>query len=240
MILGTIIIAFSALLSLNVLVTGEWVPNEDELAPTQDAYLSVAGVLASPDANFGGASSLTVGKGIDGHSVTVIQFNLTGLPALKSLTFVSEVTVYGEETRTVKVKVFTDVAWDEYEVTGLNNPFDALDFLSSPANNATMKIQVTGSTEEISIDLSDYKDHDGTITLLFAGSLTDESWLTMPSKENQYLTRFSNPPHLEFEIESASRNNSGTANIDVISVFLAMTTFSGTIILRKKIKNSAN
>ncbi len=191
-------------------VNADWSPETNEIAPINDAYVSISGSLAEPQSNYGGSNSLEIGNGLDGHCVSAIEFNLTSIPNdTRSLEFLSDVTVYGEETRMLKVSIILDTQWDELEVTGLNNPFNATDFWMAPADYANLtSIQIVGSSSEISINLTEFMDQDR-ITLVLATSPEDGSWIDMSSKESEYLYSTSNPPHLKFDLPEDEDSNNG-------------------------------
>ena len=184
-----------------------WSPAENELGPTKDAHVSIDGALSDPSANYGLAETLTVGTGFNGMCVTAIQFDLSTLPenrsTIEDLEFASDITVYGENTRDILVSILLEKDWDETGVTGLENPFHAVELYTSGEANLTT-ITIGGSTNELIIDLNAYIEEEGVITLIFVPELTEESWITMNSRENKYLRSYSNPPRLQFvELETS-------------------------------------
>ncbi len=196
----------------------DWTSSDTQLLPSKDTFVSIGGTLSEPLSNFGGAETLYVGDGLYGYCVSAIEYDLSELPEnLASLQFESDIVVYGENTRTLDVYIMEGINWVELEVTGLENPFNASEicFTTGSVGNLT-QITLTGSTAEITIDLDEYKDNNGLITLLFTTGALDESWFTMQSKENQYLASYSNPPRLEFTVEQAADgdtdpNNTGSS-----------------------------
>ncbi len=207
-----IFLILASLMTMNV--NAEWIPGRYELAPVKDTYVSIAGALANPTANYGGAETLYAGSGFDGISVTAIMFDLStiGKP-LSKLTFKADVTVYDSSTRYLLVGVVPNVDWNEYTVTGVDNPFNATDFGTSSPNDDIVYTStiVTGSTEEVSFELNDFLNQTGTLTILLAQNWGADGWVTLDAKENKYLSGFSNPPHLEYsvkEITSTSQSAS--------------------------------
>lgn len=187
-----------------------WTPGSSEIAPIKDTYVSIDGSLSKPESNFGGSDQLTVGDGFDGHCITAIQFDLSSLPSnVLSLNFISHVTVYGEETRKMKVYIMLNIDWDELSVTGLDNPFNATDIYLDDSSNANVTtLTIVGSTNELDINITQWKSYSK-VTLLFAMDPEVTSWMTMQSKENSYLTSYSNPPHLKYTLIPTSDPPSG-------------------------------
>lgn len=176
----------------------EWNPGSNELAPTGDTYLSVAGTLGDPTANYGAANTLSVGEGINGDCVGVISFDLSTLPAnVNSLNFTSDITVYGDATRTLEVFVILDSTWNELTVTNATNPFNAVQvWAAAPGSANCTSLTIASSTSTITFSVFNWRTAS-TITLLFKLP-TAVSWITMAQKESQYLYSFSNPPHLVY------------------------------------------
>jgi len=221
----------------------EWTPSDTQLGPSKDTFVSIGGILSEPLSNFGGAETLYVGDGLYGYCVSAIEFDLSELPEnLDTLQFESDIVVYGENTRTLDVYIMEEIDWVELEVTGLENPFNATEicFTTGSVGNLT-QITLTGSTTEITIDLDDYIDDNGLITLLFTTGALDESWFTMQSQENQYLSSYSNPPRLEFTVDPAAADddtdpsNTGTS-VGVTLFVLAVIGVIIFLVIKKKKK----
>lgn len=220
----------------------DWTPNDTQLAPSKDTFVSIGGILSEPLSNFGGAETLYVGDGLYGYCVSAIEYNLSELPEnIATLQFKSDIVVYGENTRTLDVYIMEGIDWVELEVTGLENPFNATEicFTTGSLGNLT-QITLTGSTTEITIDLDDYKDDNGLITLLFTTGALDESWFTMQSQENQYLSSYSNPPRLEFTVDpAAADDDTDPSNAGTVGGTLFVIAIIGVIIflvIKKKKK----
>jgi hypothetical protein len=237
----TIVMGISMLMVLGLIgsiqnARAAWTPGAKELGPTKDTYVSLGGALAEPLSNFGMASTLDVGKGFKGVCVTAIQFNLSTLPAnVESLNFSSAITVYGSNTRHIKVSILVGVDWDELQVTGLENPFNASELWVSDEGNLT-SVLVGGSTTSITIELADYIGQRGLITLLFAPEVTDESWITLSAKENPYLYSSSNPPHLIYSIPPADDPGPSGSSGVIIGVGLVIGVIVIVVLKKKKAK----
>jgi len=240
-------LCFSPIFPIMQYGRADWTPSDTQLAPSIDTFVSIGGTLAEPLSNFGGSETLYVGKGLYGYSVSAIEFDLSKLPEnIASLQFKSEMVVYGENTRTLQIYIMEDIPWIELEVTGSENPFNATDicFTSGSVGNLT-HITITGSTSEMTIDLGDYKSESGKITLIFTTGALDESWFTMQSKENQYLTSISNPPRLEFTVDSSSDTNGDTdtsgSGGSILGAFFVIVIIGGIIflVIKKKKKKAA-
>ena len=202
-------ILFGVLLLAAVLLAipdakAQWVPDSSQLAPIKDTYVSIEGALSNPTANYGLAETLTIGDGINGQCVTAIQFDLSDLPTnISNLSFSGDIVVYGDNTRTIKVNILQGVDWEETSVTGLSNPFNATQFWIGDYANLTT-LTIGPSSDDLYIDLSDYLEYRGLITLVFAAGITDASWITLSAHDSSYLYSFSNPAHLDFvKIEAA-------------------------------------
>jgi hypothetical protein len=216
-------------------VSGAWTPKANEIAPTKDAYVSIGGALGDPLANFGLAGSLDVGTGFNGICVSAIQFDFSAVPSNSiDLTFKSDMIVYGESTRELKVNILLGQDWDELSVTGLDNPFNATEFWAGDYANVTI-LTIGGSTDEISINLTDFLSYRGLVTLILATGVLDESWITLSSQENEYLMSYSEPPRLVFTVppEEESSINSFSTELIIGSIFLAVITI---LIKNKKSK----
>ncbi|MHA1729350.1 MAG: CBM96 family carbohydrate-binding protein [Promethearchaeota archaeon] len=189
-----------------------WTPDDNELAPTKDTYVSISGYSSEPDSNFGGASSLDVGKGFDGVCISAIQFDLLELPAeVETLEFRGDVTVYSEATRILKIYIMVGIDWDELGVTGADNPFNSTAIYTAENEDANLTtLTVVGSTTQIVVNLSDYTDSTELITLLFVPDHTDEHHITMNSKENEYLSSYSDPPRLVIDGEPVDEGSAWT------------------------------
>lgn len=233
------IICFSPMMQYG---RADWTPSDTQLASSKDTFVSVGGILSEPLSNFGGAESLNVGDSFYGYCVSAIEFDLSDLPEnLETLKFESDIVVYGENTRTLDVYIMEGIGWEELEVTGLENPFNATEicFTTGSVGNLT-QITLTGSTSEMTIALDDYKDDNGLITLLFTTGALDESWFTMQSKENQYLASYSNPPRLEFTVEEAADDPSNTGNIGAGLFVIAIIGVIIFLVIKKKKKKEVD
>lgn len=216
----------------------DWTPSDTQLGPSKDTFVSIGGILSEPLSNFGGAETLYVGDGWYGFCVTAIEFDLSELPEnLATLKFESDIVVYGENTRTLDVYIMEGIEWVELEETGLENPFNASEicFTTGSVGNLT-QITLTGSTTELTIDLDNYKDDNGLITLLFTTGALDDSWFTMQSKENQYLASYSNPPRLELTIEEGADDPSNTGTIGTGLFVIAIIGVIIFVVIKKKKK----
>ncbi|WP_457559690.1 hypothetical protein [Candidatus Harpocratesius sp.] len=207
---------FTMLIFLNIsTVQADWTPGVNEIAPLKDTYLSLSGALAEPNNNFGGAESLDVGDGIKGICMSLISFDLGSIPDdANSLMYSSSCVAFGDATWTVHVSVIIGANWEELQISTVNNDINAISIYSSNTGNLT-DIIITGSTDEISLNLSDYLD-ESEITLVFSPDITvDGSWITIQAKENQYLGSFSNPPHLKYDVpETGSSDDTLSSSTD--------------------------
>ncbi|MCF2141187.1 MAG: hypothetical protein K9W44_14100 [Candidatus Lokiarchaeota archaeon] len=185
-------------------VQADWTPGVHEIAPSKDTYLSLSGALAEPNNNFGGAESLDVGDGFKGICMSLITFDLSSIPDdANSLMYSSSCVAYGDATWTVHVSVIIGAKWEELQISTVNNDINAISIYSGNTGNLT-DIIITGSTDEISLNLSNYLS-ESEITLVFSPDIAvDGTWITIQAKENQYLSSFSNPPHLKYDIPEIS------------------------------------
>ncbi len=129
-------------------MAGQVCAASNEYKPAKDTYISIGGPLGEETTNFGGANSIEVGDGLYGDCVGAIFFNLGSVPNdTETLDFASDVMVYGDETRTIKVFILLNAAWDELTVTGVDNPFNATNiWTAGPSEANCTTIQITGST----------------------------------------------------------------------------------------------
>ncbi|MHA1673299.1 MAG: hypothetical protein ACTSYI_06700 [Promethearchaeota archaeon] len=210
-------------------VRADWTPGDDEVAPSKDTYLSLSGTLSEPNNNFGGAETLYVGDGLKGICMTVIAFDLSTLPSeTDSLSFSSSCVAYGDATWTMRVSILLGSSWNELEITTLDNDFDGLVVWTNNTANLT-DITVTGSLDEITLNLSDYIDEES-ITLLFCPDLTiDGAWITMQSKENQYLLSVSNPSHIQYTVPEPTDDDTAADDDDATTDDGTGTTTGGII-----------
>lgn len=181
-------------------VSAAWTPGSDEIGPIKDTYISAGGVLASPTSNYGGGETLYAGDCLDGDCVTAIAFDLSGLPdEVETLNFQSDIVVYGDATRIVRVFVFINLAWEEMQVTNASNPFDAANLLNVTKSSANCtSVTITGSTKALNFSVVNWKSAS-TLTLVFVGDPANEAdWITMSARENSYLSSYSEPPRLTF------------------------------------------
>ncbi|MHA1620156.1 MAG: hypothetical protein ACTSVZ_12835, partial [Promethearchaeota archaeon] len=191
--------------------------------------------------NFGGAETLYVGDGLNGICVSAIQFDLADLPATAdSLQFLSSIVVYGETTRTLEIYILVGDDWDELAITGLDNPFNASGvFLSDGVGNLT-SVTLTGSTSELTVDLADYLAETGLITLIFTTGIFDESWFTMASQENQYLSSLSEPPRLAYTVPTVEEEPSDLGSGGTIGGLIVIAIVVGVVVMKKKKKKNVD
>ncbi|MHA1776245.1 MAG: hypothetical protein ACTSWC_05695 [Promethearchaeota archaeon] len=216
-------------------VQADWTPDENELAPSKDTYLSISGVLSEPAVNFGGAESIYVGDGLKGICMGLIAFDLSSISDdANSLTFTSTCVSYGDATWTLHVSVILNANWNELQITTVENNLDILNIYSENSANVS-DLTITGSTDEISLNLTDFLD-ESAITLVFSPDVSiDATWLTMSSKENSYLSSYSNPPHLTFEVpKNSDDSDSSNSSIGVIMGILVVGIIVVIVVLRKR------
>ncbi|RMG20226.1 MAG: hypothetical protein D6732_28825 [Methanobacteriota archaeon] len=218
-----IIMTFAILVAVGKPVSATWSPGKNEIGPDQDTYISVGGVLGNPDANYGGAENLYIGDSLDGISVSALRFDLSDKGPFSKLEFKADITVFDSATRKIFVNVIPNVIWNELEVTGIDNPFNATDLAFADENDPIVyqSITVTQTTDEIVFSITDFLENATSLTIVLAQEFGSDGWVTMSAKENQYLTAFSNPPHLEYSVKSASgtQTQSETASATFILGF---------------------
>ncbi len=222
-------------------IQAEWTPGKNEIGPDQDTYVSVAGALGNPTANYGGSESLDIGDGLNGITVTAIRFDLSGKGPFSKLEFKSDVTVFDSSTRKLFISVFPDLEWNELAVTGIDNPFNASDLAFAEESDSIVyqSILVTGSTDKITVAMDGFLNTSSSLTLVFAQEFTADGWITMSSKESPYLNAFSNPPHLEYTMQVApedGQTGSETAGNPLIAILLG----SSSVWVWKRRKKSRN
>lgn len=201
-----------------------WSPvsaSNETLSASKDAYVSVYGGLSDPSANYGLAEYITVGAGFDGVCVGIITFDLSDVPDNTQVHFQCGGITFGQETRTIKVFEFQDIVWDETEITGLNNPFGALELCQLSSNDANVTVlTLGGSADEISFSF--YPNFQGEYTLVFAPDLNTSVWMELYSKDNSYS--WVDKPTLSYELTSSNQDG---GNLFSVWLYLGSLAFVG-------------
>jgi hypothetical protein len=87
---------------------------ETEIDPSQDTFLSISGISAEPNTNYGQTESLDIGYSTKGHCVAVLLFDLSNIhPNAIRFNFYSWLTVNGAYSRILKIGCSTGINWNE-------------------------------------------------------------------------------------------------------------------------------
>lgn len=177
--------------------SADYEPGEIEILPSKDTYLN-----PFKDVNYGGGQDLEIGSyGFGTYSIAIIQFDMTQITKnIDFLPFRCDITAYDDDTRKIKVDIVPDIDWDELEITGRNDPLNTSDFFFGNEENATFVLTITGSSEDIELNLIEYQSVS-LLNLVFSGDITDDVMAQIPSKENRFLGNeeyYDKPPRLAF------------------------------------------